>query len=221
MTQKIANEVTITKSTVTGQALLTDADIAFQALPPINTLEAEGLVLGKEFASRKAKSDKVMFDFNRDTKAEGFDMRLGKLMVSLSAEGGERIATQRLQDCGIANIPKQRRSEAKWFVETEDAARAFNRKAKKGFTNLGALQRAMSEAAKAEATKDKSNEVVTKSDVGPTTNEVEVKPIAKPTPEALVLALLEQCREHGIPVSEVKAILNRKVPSKNNTKAVA
>ena len=197
MTQTIANEVTQAE---------------------INTLESEGKALA-EMWKNICKADRARF--TGSIKDTGFDTRLGKLMQKLKAEGGERISSDRLKDCGINGIDKRRRAEALWFVENETEARAFVKASKKGFTSLTALQAAMRKAAKAAEPKaEPTNEVEPKSNVG-LDNEVEAKPEAKPTPESLVLALLTQCREHGIAVSEVKAILNRKVPSKNNKKAVA
>jgi hypothetical protein len=63
-----------------------------------NTLEAEGFALAKEY-KQITKGDKARF--TKATKADGFDTRLGKLMQKLKAEGGERINSQRLKDCGI------------------------------------------------------------------------------------------------------------------------
>ena len=42
----------------------------------INTLESEGKALGDEYKSRSAKADRIMFNFKRDTAADGFDTRL-------------------------------------------------------------------------------------------------------------------------------------------------
>jgi len=105
-----------------------------------NTLEAEGFALAKEYKSI-TRGDKVRF--TKATKADGFDTRLGKLMQKLKAEGGERISSDRLKDCGINGIDKRRRSEALWFVENETACRDFIKASKKGFTSLTALQAAM------------------------------------------------------------------------------
>ena len=105
-----------------------------------NTLEAEGFALAKEWKSI-TKGDKARF--TKATKADGFDTRLGKLMQKLKAEGGDRIASARLKDCGIDGIDKRRRSEALWFVENETACRDFIQASKKGFTSLTALQAAM------------------------------------------------------------------------------
>jgi len=112
----------------------------------INTLEAEGFALAKEWKAI-SKADKARF--TKSTKADGFDTRLGKLMFALKQEANGRITSQRLKDCGINIIDKRRRSEALWFVENESDARQFVQASKKGFTSLTALQAAMRKAEKA------------------------------------------------------------------------
>ena len=159
----------------------------------INTLEAEGFLLGKEWkAICKADAKR----FTGFTKANGFDTRLGKLMQALKAEGGDRISTKRLMDCGINEIDKRRRSEALWFVENEVACREFIQASKKGFTSLTALQSAMAKAAKkpadvtegdtavagGDSDSEVSNEVsseAVKSNVGPTDLATQFLAIAK------------------------------------------
>jgi hypothetical protein len=178
-----------------------------------NTLEIQGKELAAEYKTRTAKADRIMFNFKKDTAADGFDTRLGKLMQSLRLEGGMRISSDRLRDCGIASIPKQRRSDAEWYVNTKAEADAFNKKAKKGFKNLSALRKAMAQAAKAEEPKpwvdfngverfDNPSADV-KSDVGPTDNVVEVVDSA-----SLALQLIADCEKHGIAIHEVLDILS-------------
>ena len=132
-----------------------------------NTLEAEGFALAKEF-KQITKGDKARF--TKATKADGFDTRLGKLMQKLKAEGGERISSDRLKDCGINGIDKRRRSEALWFVENETACRDFIKASKKGFTSLTALQAAMKPKAapkpKADTETPTGSEADDKSNVG-------------------------------------------------------
>ena len=120
----------------------------------ISTLEAEGFALAKQWREI-CKADAKRFTAH--TKADGFDTRLGKLMQQLKLEGGERITSQRLKDCGIHVIDKRRRSEALWFVENEVECRQFLAESKKGFTSLTALQAAMKANAKASTEGDKSN----------------------------------------------------------------
>lgn len=148
----------------------------------ITTLEDQGKVLSEQWAKIEA-ADKKRFKLS--TKAEGFDTQLGKLMVELKAEGGDRIPSQRLRDCHLHLIDKRRRSEALWFVENESECRAFIETSKKGFTSLSALQRAMKQkdATSKEVAEtvseavpvseaETSSEAVVKSDVGPVTKQV-------------------------------------------------
>jgi len=139
-----------------------------QIVPVVNnTLEAEGFALAKEWKSI-CKADKARF--TKSVNADGFDTRLGKLILKLKAEGGDRISSQRLKDCGINGIDKRRRSEAMWFVENETACRDFIKASKKGFTSLTALQAAMKKADKAatepKADKPVNSEADEKSNVG-------------------------------------------------------
>mgnify|MGYP003654591794 CR=1 FL=1 len=136
----------------------------------ITTLEDQGKALAEEWEVI-TKGDKKRF--NKSTKTDGFDTKLGQLMVELKAEGGERIASQRLRDCHLHLIAKQRRAEALWFVENEDAARKFIAESKKGYTSLSALQKAFTKSnkPKAEDTEDTNSEADVKSDVGPTASD--------------------------------------------------
>lgn len=148
----------------------------------ISTLEDQGKVLSEQWAKIEA-ADKKRFTLS--TKAEGFDVQLGKLMVELKAESGDRIPSQRLRECHLHLIDKRRRSEALWFVENEVECRAFIKTSKKGFTSLSALQRAMKQkaATSKEVTETVSeavpvseaetpSEAVVKSNVGPVTKQV-------------------------------------------------
>lgn len=132
--------------------------------PKLNTLETEGFILAAEW-KKICKAD--VRRFNAFTKADGFDTRLGKLLQQLKAEGGQRISSQRLKDCGIHIVDKRRRSEALWFVENEVECRKFIAESKKGFTSLSALQKAMAAASKPKAQQDDVTKGDVKSDVGP------------------------------------------------------
>jgi hypothetical protein len=174
MTKKIANEV------ITAE---------------INTLEAEGFALAQEWKSI-TKGDKARF--TKATKADGFDTRLGKLMQKLKAEGGERISSDRLKDCGINGIDKRRRSEALWFVENETACRDFIKASKKGFTSLTALQAAMKPKA---APKPKAETPVEpkaddKSKVG-LDSEAD-KPVVKVEADDIAVAVLDMMQQHNV-----------------------
>ena len=184
-----------------------------------NTLEAEGFALAKEWKSI-TKGDKARF--TKATKADGFDTRLGKLMQKLKAEGGERISSQRLKDCGIDGIDKRRRAEALWFVENETACRDFIKASKKGFTSLTALQAAMKPKAapKPKADKPVQPEADDKSNVG-LNSEADESPIADKSASDIALDALVQCEVNGITVKDFMLALKEQLEMLDETKVAA
>ena len=74
----------------------------------ISTLEAQGKALHNAWKRIVRAEKKQILDF---------DLPLGKLLVQLSLEAGGNIKKERLQECNIHNIPKQRRSDAKQLAE--------------------------------------------------------------------------------------------------------
>ena len=182
-----------------------------------NTLEAEGFALAKEWKSI-TKGDKARF--TKSTKADGFDTRLGKLMLKLKAEGGDRIASARLKDCGIAGIDKRRRSEAMWFAANETACRDFIANSKKGFTSLTALQAAMKPKAapkpKAETpvepkADDKSNVVL----------DSEADKADPKSPSDIALDALVQCEMNGIAIKDFMLALKEQLEMLDEDKVAA
>ena len=188
----------------------------------INTLEAEGFALAKEWKSI-CKADKARF--TKSTKADGFDTRLGKLMFALKQEANGRIPSARLKDCGINTIDKRRRSEALWFVENEDAARNFVQASKKGFTSLTALQAAMRKAEKASEPKAETHDepkADTESNVGLEEPKVlEVKAFTEMSAEDIAFEALLQCEVNKIPVKEFMLALKSQLEILDETQAVA
>jgi len=125
----------------------------------INSLEDQGKALAISFAvieKADAKNFKISLrvDEPKPNSTElrvathGFDYKLGQLMLSLKAEGGDRIPAQRIRDCHLHMIAKQRRAEALWFALNEDNARAFMKSSKKDWGHFGSLKRAMDKADK-------------------------------------------------------------------------
>jgi len=125
----------------------------------INSLEDQGKALAASFAvieKADAKNFKLSLRVDEPkpkstelrVATHGFDYKLGQLMLSLKAEGGERIPTQRIRDCHLHLIAKQRRAEALWFALNEDEARAFMKSSKKDWGHFGSLKRAMDKADK-------------------------------------------------------------------------
>ena len=112
----------------------------------IDALVKEGKALGKMWST--------LNNVKQSTKANGFDTRLGKLLSTLKAQSAldsGQIPTHVLRTHGIHNIDRRRRSEALWFYENQAECVEFIKQSRKGFTSLTALQRAMKQAAKAEA----------------------------------------------------------------------
>ena len=167
----------------------------------ISTLEDQGKALAEEWDTI-TKGDKKRF--NKFTKADGFDTRLGKLMVELRAEGGERITSQRLRECHLHLVAKQRRSEAEWFVSNEVDVRKFIAESKNGYTSLSALQKAFTKSnkPKAEDTEDTNSEADVKSDVGPTASDG-----GTITAEEVFKHLVAVCKHNQIDLLDIAEML--------------
>jgi hypothetical protein len=167
----------------------------------ITTLEDQGKALAEEWETI-TKGDKRRF--NKSTKADGFDTRLGKLMVELRAEvNGGKITSQRLREVHLHLVDKRRRSEAEWFINNEVDARKFVAKSKKGFTSLTALQRAMKPSKpKAEDTEGTNSEAEVKSNVGPTE-----KPTVTVTKELVFDKLVAVCKANNIDLLDIAEML--------------
>lgn len=169
--------------------------------PEITTLEAEGKALAQLDKQRDAKAKR---GFKADIQSDGFTARLGKLMFALKQEGGERISSARLKDCGIHSIDSQRRSEALWFHTNETEARAFIAKSKKGFTSLTALQSAMKKASKPaqepKATQEPTQEP--KAETNPNDGANEPKAQVEMSANDIALEALVLCETNNIPVKE-------------------
>jgi hypothetical protein len=190
-----------------------------QIVAEINTLEAEGLALAKEWKSI-CSADKRRF--NKATKADGFDTRLGKLMLKLKAESDAgRISSARLKECNIHSIDKRRRSEALWFVENETACRDFIQASKKGFTSLTALQSAMRKAEKSASNDEPlGSDGETESNVGPTESETQEQSEAKSAGDIALDALI-QCETNGVSVKDFMLALKEQLEMLDQTQAVA
>ena len=172
--------------------------------PQINTLDVEGRNLQVIWNKKQAVCKK---DFKADTKSDGFDTRLGKLIRELKLESDSRqINSQRLRDCSIHSIDRRRRSEALWFVENEKECRSFIKTSKKGFTSLTALQAAMRKA-------NKSDDTTGDTDVEPTekaetaSNVGQLDTTVKMDKFELAKAIQELCISNEIDDAELIEIL--------------
>ena len=202
----MGNSVKVSKSTQDGTKL--------------DDLVKEGKALGKMWSA--------LHNVKQSTKANGFDTRLGKLLVELKAQStldSGQISRQTLTTYGVHNIDRRRRSEALWFVENEVDCREFIKNSKKGFTSLTALQKAMKDAtAKAEVIKEAADKVsnVGQSDEVNDTGWVEVDKGTYSlgnTRTAIVDAIFAHCNDHKIDIETIIADLQSKAALANTVTA--
>ena len=173
--------------------------------PQINTLEVEGRNLQVIWNKKQAVCKK---DFKADTKSDGFDTRLGKLIRELKLESETRqISSQRLRDCSIHSIDRRRRSEALWFVENEKECRSFIQTSKKGFTSLTALQAAMRKANKSDDTTDEADVESTKNETEKESNVGQLDTTVKMDKYQLAKIIQEICLSNKIDDAELIEIL--------------
>ena len=202
----MGNSVQVSKSTQDGTKL--------------DDLVKEGKALGKMWST--------LHSVKQSTKANGFDTRLGKLLIELKAQSSldsGQVSRQTLTTYGVHNIDRRRRSEALWFVENEVQCREFIKNSKKGYTSLTALQKAMKDAtAKAEVIKDATDKV---SNVGQSngvkdTGWVDVDKGTYSlgnTRTAIVDAIFAHCNDHQIDIDTIIADLQSKAALANKVAA--
>jgi len=202
----MGNSVQVSKSTQEGTSL--------------EALVKEGKALGKMWSA--------LHNVKQSTKANGFDTRLGKLLIELKAQSSldsGQISRQTLTTYGVANIDRRRRSEALWFVENEVECREFIKNSKKGYTSLTALQKAMKDAtAKAEVIKDAADKVsnVGQSNEVKDTGWVDVDKGTYSlgnTRTAIVDAIFAHCNDHKIDIDTIIADLQSKAALANKVAA--
>lgn len=170
----------------------------------IDAMVQEGKALGRIWKQTNSLKD--------STKANGFDTRLGKLLMQLKAASSldsGQISRQVLTTYGIHNIDRRRRAEALWFVENEVKCREFMQASKKGFTSLSALQKAMNAADKAAAEPAKAEP----SDVGqsePTPAKAEKSGATEQrsvnvmiTRTKMVDTILHHCKENNLNLEDI------------------
>lgn len=170
----------------------------------IDAMVQEGKALGRIWKQTNSLKD--------STKANGFDTRLGKLLMQLKAASSldsGQISRQVLTTHGIHKIDRRRRAEALWFVENEVKCREFMQASKKGFTSLSALQKAMnaadkaaSEPAKAEVSDvGQSEPTPAKAEKSGATEQRSVNVIVTRT--KMVNTILEHCKRSNLNLEDI------------------
>jgi len=198
------------------------------------TVTVEGTSIQADIAEGKAlfdiwkkKESSAKAAFTNDTKAEGFDTRLGNLLLKLqkaSSMNGGRISREILATHNLHKIDKRRRSEALWFVKNQSEATAFIETSKKGFTSLTALQAAMRKATKGSEKQTTEGETQTETTEGETSNVGQSQPPKeKVSHTVMVNTIVKQAHFHGLDLEEIIEDLmivleNRE---KHNAKAAA
>ena len=199
-----------------------------------STAKTQGTSIQADIAEGKAllniwkkKESTAKAAFTNDTKAEGFDTRLGNLLLKLqkaSSMNGGRISREILATHNLHKIDKRRRSEALWFVKNQSEATAFIETSKKGFTSLTALQAAMRKAAKGSEEQTTEGETQTETTEGETSNVGQSQPPKeKVSHTVMVNTIVKQAHFHGLDLEEIIEDLmivleNRE---KHNAKAAA
>ena len=193
----------------------------------INSLEDQGKALAISFAvieKADAKNFKISLrvDDPKPNSTElrvathGFDYKLGQLMLSLKAEGGDRIPAQRIRDCHLHLIAKQRRAEALWFALNEDDARAFMKSSKKDWGHFGSLKRAMDKAdkppmtliaPKVDAAVEPKVETHVEPKVETVKSNVGPNPNLKVTPTLVVNKMMDIVKANGLDLEEIIEML--------------
>ena len=145
----------------------------------INTLEAQGKALHNAW-KRIVRAEK--------RQITEFDLPLGNLLVELSLEAGGNIKKERLQECNIHNIPKQRRSDAKQLAELWDNLTDYLPR----FSSTSAMLKAYKADNKAPVEPKAKSTEGEKSDVGQTeTSPKASKPMQADDVAVAVLEMLE------------------------------
>ena len=198
------------------------------------TSKVEGTSIQADIAEGKAlfniwkkKETTAKAAFTNDTKAEGFDTRLGNLLLKLqkaSSMDGGRISREILATHNLHKIDKRRRSEALWFVRNKVEATAFIETSKKGFTSLTALQAAMRKAAKADKPQTTEGETQTETTEGETSNVGPSQPPQqKVSHTVMVNTIVKQAHLNDLDLEEIvldlMAVLENR--QKQNAKAAA
>jgi len=115
----------------------------------LGTLETEGEALGKAWRSRDRK-DKSQFKV--DIKNDGLIVRTGFLMEQI------KLGNTTKEKCGFKNLDRRRLSECLWFYENQKDCLAYIANSKKGYSNLSALQKAMTKSNRTEKSDDKETD---------------------------------------------------------------
>ena len=172
----------------------------------LNTLEAQGAKLGLKWKAIQRNDRKQITDF---------DLPLGKLMLALEAEGSGQIKKARLIACGVNNIDRRRRNDAKHLAANWDELSPMVKR----FTSTTALLAAWNKSKKADAPsqpkadKPEQPKAEKASNVGQSDKVMSASDIAL---EAMV-----QCETNGIAIKDFMLALKEQLEMLDETKVAA
>jgi len=172
----------------------------------LNTLEAQGAELGKAWKRIQRNDRKQITDF---------DLPLGKLMLALEAEGSGQIKKARLIACGVNNIDRRRRNDAKHLAANWEELSPMVKR----FTSTTALLAAWNKSKKADnadepkADKPEQPKAEKASNVGQSDTIMSARDIAF---EAMI-----KCEVNGIAIKDFMLALKEQLEMLDETKVAA
>ena len=172
----------------------------------LNTLEAQGAKLGLKWKAIQRSDRKQITDF---------DLPLGKLMLALEAEGSGQIKKARLIACGVNNIDRRRRNDAKHLAANWDELSPMVKR----FTSTTALLAAWNKSKKADAPsqpkadKPEQPKAEKASNIGQSDKVMSASDIAL---EAMV-----QCETNGVAFKDFMIALKEQLEMLDETKVAA
>lgn len=175
----------------------------------LNTLEAQGAELGKAWKRIQRNDRKQITDF---------DLPLGKLMLALEAEGSGQIKKARLIACGVNNIDRRRRNDAKHLAANWDELSPMVKR----FTSTTALLAAWKKSKKADKVDEPKANDTQENAEGKASNvgqSEESKPFV--TASDIALEALIQCETNGVAVKDFMLALKEQLEMVDANKVAA
>lgn len=175
----------------------------------LNTLEAQGAELGKAWKRIQRNDRKQITDF---------DLPLGKLMLALEAEGSGQIKKARLIACGVNNIDRRRRNDAKHLAANWDELSPMVKR----FTSTTALLAAWNKSKKADKVDEPKADEPQENAEGKASNvgqSAESKPFV--TASDIALEALIQCETNGVAIKDFMLALKEQLEMVDANKVAA
>ena len=176
----------------------------------LNTLEAQGAELGKAWKRIQRNDRKQITDF---------DLPLGKLMLALEAEGSGQIKKARLIACGVNNIDRRRRNDAKHLAANWEELSPMVKR----FTSTTALLAAWNKSKKADKVDEPKADEAQENAEGKASNvgQSDAKPKASMSASDIALEALIQCETNGVAIKDFMLALKEQLEMVDANKVAA